>query len=28
MEAAYQRRIAGKTSMQIMMAREGLTVEA
>jgi phosphoribosyl 1,2-cyclic phosphodiesterase len=28
LEAGYQRRIAGKTSMQIMMAREGLTVEA
>jgi len=28
LEADYKRRIAGKTSMQIMMAREGLTVEA
>jgi phosphoribosyl 1,2-cyclic phosphodiesterase len=28
LETGYQRRIAGKTSMQIMMAREGLTVEA
>lgn len=28
LEVNYQRRIAGKTSMQIMMAREGLTVEA
>jgi len=28
LERDYQRRIAGKTSMQIMMAREGLTIEA
>jgi phosphoribosyl 1,2-cyclic phosphodiesterase len=28
LERDYQNRIAGKTSMQIMMAREGLTIEA
>jgi len=28
LEHDYQQRIAGKTSMQVMMAREGLTVEA
>jgi phosphoribosyl 1,2-cyclic phosphodiesterase len=28
LEQDYQKRIAGKTSMQIMMAREGLTIEA
>ncbi|MDR2073669.1 MAG: MBL fold metallo-hydrolase [Spirochaetaceae bacterium] len=28
LEAAYKTRIAGKTSMQVMMAREGLVVEA
>ncbi|QQO09452.1 MBL fold metallo-hydrolase [Breznakiella homolactica] len=28
LETAYRRRLAGKTTMEIMMAREGLTVEA
>jgi phosphoribosyl 1,2-cyclic phosphodiesterase len=28
LEQEYQKRIAGKTTMQIMMAREGLTIEA
>jgi hypothetical protein len=27
LEQNYRKRIAGKTSMQVMMAREGLTIE-